>query len=175
MASQEQASALESWFKSNGGYLHPNITIRAGLPNGCHPSSGIHYCATGPISPNTILASAPASLSLSYLNAAFDDTFIVFLQIRRLLPIEATGFWYLAVQYVNRERSYWKPYLESLPSSSSHFTQPLWFEHPDDIAQLEGTPVWQEITERKKIYQQYYDVGFSILQKSGSDVRPYTW
>ena len=175
MASTPQTSALESWFKANGGYVHANIRILKASPDSCDASSGIHYRAVGPIEPGTTLASAPDSIALSYLNALVDDAFPVFRQHRHRFKVEAIGFWYLMTQYVNRERSFWKPYLRTLPRPDSELTQPLFFEDPEDIQWLAGTDVWHTNLARRKIYEQYYSHGAAILKESGIDIEPYTW
>ena len=172
MTSTPATTSLESWFRSHGGYLHRNIRI---LQAPSDSSSGIHYHATGPIPPGTTFAHAPHSLALSYLNALVDDTFPVFAQQRHRFKVEAIGFWYLMVQYVNLERSFWRPYLKTLPAPDSEFTRPLFFEAPGDVAWLEVTDVWHTALARKKVYEQYYNDGIAVLREAGIDGQPYTW
>lgn len=172
MTSTPQTTSLETWFRSQGGYLHPDIRIFQASPNS---SSGIHYLATSPILPGTTFAHAPHSLALSYLNALFDDTIAVFAQQRHRFKVEAMGFWYLMTQYVNLESSFWKPYLETIPAPDSEFTQPLFFDDPEDVKWLEGTDVWHTALARKEVYEQYYNDGVEILREAGIDVVPYTW
>ena len=175
MASTTQTTALESWFKANGGYLHPNIRILKASPDSADASSGIHYRAMGPIEPGSIIACASDSIALSYLNALVDDAFPVFRQHRHRFKVEAIGFWYLMTQYVNREHSFWKPYLRALPRPDSELTQPLFFEDPEDIAWLSGTDAWHTNVARRQVYEQYYSHGAAILKESGIDIEPYTW
>lgn len=167
--STDQTAALEKWFRSNGGCIHENIRI-------AHDEvSGVHYRALAPIEPGTKISSSPHSLILSYLNAIVDDTFPVFRDHKHQFTVEAIGFFYLMAQYIHREKSFWKPYLDTLPGPDEDFSQPLFFEDPDDVAWLEGTDVWHTVTSRKKIYQQYYQNGISVLNQSGIDTEPYTW
>ena len=172
MTSTPETTSLESWFRSHGGYLHPNIRILQASPDS---SSGIHYRATGPVPPGATFTHAPHSLALSYLDALVDDTFPVFQQQRHRFKVEAIGFWYLMTQYGNRESSFWRPYLETLPAPGSDFTQPLFFEDPEDVKWLEGTDVWHTALARKEVYEQYYQDGLVVLREAGVDVEPYTW
>jgi hypothetical protein len=169
MADTPETKALESWLRDNGGYLHPSVHILQDA------KSGVHMRATNMIAPATIVAAAPHSLALSYLNALVDDGFPVFKQHRDRFKVEAIGFFYLMAQYINREQSFWKPYLDTLPGPEGELTQPLFFEHADDVAWVDGTDVWHTITARKGVYEKYYADGITILQKAGFDVEPYTW
>ena len=172
MTSTPATSSLESWFHTHGGYLHPDIRILQASPDS---TSGIHYHATAPIPPGTTFAHAPHSLALSYLSALVDDTFPVFKQHRHRFKVEAIGFWYLMMQYVNLEESFWKPYLATLPAPGSEFTQPLFFLEREDVAWLEGTDVWYTALARKEVYERYYRDGLDVLREAGVDVEPYTW
>jgi hypothetical protein len=100
MASTKPVSALEDWLRSQpGGYLHQNVHIVD------DSSAGVHWRASGPVEPGTKLATVPHSIALSYLNALADDEYPVFSQRRRDFKIEAIGFFYLALQYLNRSKS----------------------------------------------------------------------
>ena len=138
-------------------------------------NAGVHYRTVAAIATSSTLASAPHSITLSYLNALVDDAFPVFRQQRHRFKVEAIGFFYLMTQYVNLEHSFWKPYLETIPGPQDEFTQPMFFEDTDDILWLEGTDVWYTITARKEVYKQYYQDGIAVLKEAGIDVQPYTW
>lgn len=169
MASTPEAVALENWFRSNSGYLCEGIRILH------DETSGVHYRAIAPIGPETTIASAPHSMTLSYLNALVDDAFPVFRQQRHQFKVEAIGFFYLMAQYINRERSFWQPYLDTLPDPQDDFSQPMCFEAAEDVAWLEGTDVWHTVTARKEVYKKYYQDGIAVLKRAGLDVQPYTW
>jgi hypothetical protein len=163
----ETCAALESWFLRQGGHLHPNIKIQP-TANG----NGFH--ATGPVQPGEELAHAPQSVTLSYLNALVDDDYPVFKQQRHQFKVEAIGFWYLIAQYL-QEQSFWKPYLDALPSPESDLTQPLFFEDAEDASFLADTDAWYTAEARREVYVRYYESGLQILQDAGINVEPYTW
>lgn len=169
MSVTPKTQALESWFHANDGYLYEGIKV---LHN---ETAGYHLRAEASIPPGTNIASAPHSLTLSYLNALVDDKFPVFAEQRSKFKIEAIGFFYLMTQYVHRNESFWKPYLDVLPQPEDDFSQPLFFESEDDIAWLEGTDVWHTVTARRDVYKEYHRKGIAVLQDAGIDVPPYTW
>jgi hypothetical protein len=169
MAVIPETEALDAWLKKHGGYLHPEIRI-------LHSSdAGVHTRASDSIPPANLLASVPHSLTLSYLNALVDDDFPGFGMQRAKFKVEAIGFFYLMAQYINRERSFWQPYLDSLPGPDSELMQPFFFEDQEDISWLQDTDVWHTITAKKEIYDKYYRDGIAVLKEAGIDVAPYTW
>ncbi|KYG48717.1 hypothetical protein M433DRAFT_131898 [Acidomyces richmondensis BFW] len=159
--------ALEHWLRVNGGYLHPAITI-------CQTDDeGIHFRARdASIKPQTTISSVPHYLSLSYLNALVDDAFPFYKARRNEFKIEAMGFFYLMSQYIHKEQSFWRPYLESLPPPESDHSTPLWFEDTRDLKWLEGTDVLHTALARKKIYRQYYESGIHTLDAAGVHTAP---
>ena len=169
MSSNSRTEALESWFRYNSGYLHESIRI---LHN---DELGLHYHAVNPVDSGTMIASAPHSIALSYLNALVDEAYPVFTEQRHNFTVEAIGFFYLMAQYVDRENSFWKPYLDTLPTPENDFTQPLFFEAVEDVAWLEETNVWHTITARKQVHENYYKDGIAALHEAGVNVEPYTW
>ncbi len=169
MACNEKTTALEEWFRANSGYLNDGIRILQ------DDTRGVHYQAVWPVEPGSTLASASHSITLSYLNALVDDAAPVFKQQKHRFKVEAIGFFYLMMQYINCETSVWKPYLDTLPSPDTPLSQPLFFDDPQDQAWLEGTDVWHTVTARTEVYEEYYTNGFAVLKQAGIDVQPYTW
>lgn len=170
MAPIKPVQALEDWLRSHpGGYLHPNIHIVD------DENAGVHWRASGPVEPNTRLATVPHSIALSYLNALADPEYPVFTQRRKAFKIEAIGFFYLSLQYVNRSTSFWKPYLESLPQPEERHTTPLWLDTPEDEAWLADTDALFTSKKLKAIYDDQYQSGIAILKDAGVDTAPLTW
>lgn len=170
MASTKPVSKLEDWLRSQpGGYLHPNVHIVD------DSSAGVHWRASGPVEPGTKLATVPHSIALSYLNALADDEYSVFKQKRNAFKIEAIGFFYLALQFLNRSTSFWKPYLEALPQPEEQHTTPLWFDTPEDEAWLADTDALFTTKKLKAIYEDQYQSGIAILRAAGIDTEPITW
>lgn len=171
MDSTKPVAALEEWVRSHpGAYLHPNIHIAD------DSERGVHWRASAPVEAGTPLATVPHSMALSYLNALADDaTYPVFKKHRNAFKIEAIGFFYLMLQYVNRKTSFWKPYLEAVPQPDEEYTTPLWFDAPEDEAWLKDTDVLFTAKKLKAIYEDQYRSGISILKTAGVDTEPLTW
>ncbi|KAH9830551.1 Set domain-containing protein [Teratosphaeria destructans] len=165
-----QTEALTTWLRDHGGYLHPAIKICQDEAN------AVHWRTEKKLSmPGTTLSTVPHSLTLSYLNALVDDAFPVFKQRRAEFKVEAMNFFYLCAQYLNKEKSFWKPYLDLLPSPEHDFTTPLYFDDPADLVWLEGTDILHTMVARREVHEQYYHPGLRALHRSGVDTGPYTW
>lgn len=136
---------------------------------------GYHWQSEQDIEANTRLLTIPHSLSLSYLNALVDDAYGVFQSRRHDFTVEAIGFFYLALQYLNPSKSFWKPYLDTLPSPSDMHTTPLWFDDVEDEIWLRDTDVAHTMAQRKAVYRSYYDSGIKILAEAGTDISQLSW
>ncbi|KAK5746070.1 hypothetical protein LTS12_022884 [Elasticomyces elasticus] len=169
MGHQQGAEALEQWFRDHGGYLNPAVHI-------AHSSeAGYRWQAKTALVEGTRVTTVPHSLALCYLNALVDEALPFFRNRRHEFPVENLGFFYLMAQYIHRERSFWKAYIETLPSLESELTTPLWFDNAEDLAWLEGTDVLHTMLARRKVYEQYYSDGIASLHSAGVDTTPYTW
>ena len=123
-------------------------------------------------SANETMTAAPTPLSLSSLNALVDDDFRVFRQ--RGLAVEAIGYFYLMHQFVHKETSFWKPYLDTLPAPTSEHRTPFWFDS-DDLAWLEDTDVLFTYKARLAMHEGNYSTGTAMISQAGIDVTPYSW
>ncbi|KAK3711071.1 hypothetical protein LTR37_009858 [Vermiconidia calcicola] len=169
MTATRETEAFEEWLRTHNGFYHANVHLRH------DEDSGYHLRTTAPLPPETLTVSTPHSLALSYLNALVDDAFPVFKQQKHRFKVEAIGFFYLMAQYINREQSFWKPYLDTLPCPYQELTEALFFEHEEDVAWLEDTDVWRTVCARAQVYEMYHRDGIEVLREAGIDTQPYTW
>ncbi|KAK1068704.1 hypothetical protein LTR74_005362 [Friedmanniomyces endolithicus] len=169
MNSADKGQALEAWFREHGGYLNTSVNIAYSH------EAGYRWQANAPLAPGSKITTVPHSLALSYLNALVDDDFPIFRDRRHDFKVEALGFFYLMAQYIHRERSFWKHYLDTLPSPDSDLTTPLWFDDAEDLAWLHGTDVLHTMLGRREVYERYYQDGVRTLRSAGVDTVPYTW
>lgn len=170
MSRTAELVALESWLKGTpGGFIHPSLQL---VNSG---SRGVHWRAVSTIDAEAKLIVVPHSLAFSYLNALVDDKYPVFRTRRKDFAVEAIGFFYLMIQYIDRAKSVWKPYLDTLPRPDEQFTSPLWFDDPHDEAWLADTDVHHSAKQRDKIYQEYFQSGTAILKEVGIDVSGFSW
>ncbi|GAB7352361.1 hypothetical protein MBLNU459_g2800t1 [Dothideomycetes sp. NU459] len=160
--------ALERWFKENGGYLHPSVNL---AQDALH---GSHFRATSAIPPGTHVLTVPHQLALSNLNALVDNEFPAFKTHAKSFTVEALTFFYLMAQWINKDKSFWKPYLNTLPTPDEGFNTPLWFDE-EDRTWLEGTDLHPTVLKREEIWQQYWRDGVDVLESAGMDMQNYTW
>nr|OQO17909.1 hypothetical protein B0A51_15794 [Rachicladosporium sp. CCFEE 5018] len=166
----DAAATLESWFREQpAAYLHPAIHISHN-----HEAGG-HWRADAAIEAATRLVVVPHSLAFSHLNALVDDAYPIFKQQRVALGVEITGFFYLMLQYLHREKSFWKHYLDALPKPEDQHTTPLWFDDSIDQAWLADTDAAYTARKRREAYLKQYDTGIAVLRKAGIDTSPLTW
>ncbi|KAM3416915.1 hypothetical protein BST61_g8503 [Cercospora zeina] len=166
MASAERLTALRQWLSKNGGYLHPDLILE-------HTDvAGVRCRANAPLDKNTRICMIPHAIALSSLNALVDDAFTVF-RARGIAP-QAIGYFYLMHQYINRATSYWKPYLETLPSPDSELLTPFWFDE-QDLLWLAETDVLFTTKARQTLHENYYRQAIDMLRNAQVDPAPYTW
>ncbi|KAK1814118.1 hypothetical protein LTR12_011476 [Friedmanniomyces endolithicus] len=158
MNGADKSQELEAWFREHGGYLNPSVNIAYSH------EAGYRWQANAALSPGSKITTVPHSLALSYLNALVDEDFPVFRERRHDFTIEALGFFYLMAQYIHRERSFWRPYLDTLPSPDSDLTTPLWFDDAEDLGWLHGTDVLHTMLARREVYERYYEDGLCRRQ-----------
>lgn len=166
MASATQLDTLRSWLVENGGSVNPNVSLE------WNEESGVHCRAASPLDLESRICTIPHSLALSSLNALVDDDFMAFR--RRGLAPEAIGYFYLMNQYINRSKSFWKPYLDTLPGPDVDHHTPFWFEI-EDLAWLEDTDVLHTTKARQEIHKAHFKQGLAKLEKANVDTEPYTW
>jgi hypothetical protein len=160
--------ALEKWFRKNGGYLHPSIHISY------DERIGAHFKTISKVPAGTRVLTVPHHLAISNLNAQVDDAFPVFGTHAKSFTVEALSFFYLMAQWIHKETSFWKPYLETLPSPEQGFGTPLWFDD-DDRKWLEGTDLQPTSLAREAVWQGYWKDGLEVLKSADVDVAPYSW
>ncbi|KAF2163275.1 hypothetical protein M409DRAFT_68568 [Zasmidium cellare ATCC 36951] len=161
-----QLATLRQWLEDNGGQLHAGIALDSSQ------QAGVHLRAILDLAPETRICTVPNALALSSLNALVDDDFTVFRH--RGLPVEGIGYFYLMYQYIRKEQSFWKPYLDTLPGPDVDHGTPVWFDEPD-TQWLAETDVLHTSHVRLENYQNIYNQGIAALQGANIDTEPYTW
>lgn len=163
---ETRLEAFKSWFTANGGYIHPLAELAADPARGVHlrvRQSGQQKLASNgaakSIPKGTKIISCPHSLSLSALNARdypplfpirpTDATSLAinlpkqFLQEARPQCVAAV---LLYAQSVSSKESFWKEYLDVLPSAPSvdedaaglELDSPLWWDE-EELSWIQGT------------------------------------
>jgi len=161
-------AALETWFRENDGYLNPSVHISYS------EDVGAHFRTVSEVPAGTRILTVPHHLAISNLNAQVDDAFPVFGTRAKDFTVEALTFFYLASQWIHKETSFWRTYLETLPSPDQGYETPLWFDE-EDMKWLEGTDLHPTSIAREAIWRKYWQEGLEVLQSADVDVTPYTW
>ena len=159
---------LLGWLQAHGGYLHPATTLARDAQKGCHLE------AEQDLPNGTLIVHVPHSLVLSSLNAMVDDSLPVLKANADSFSVEALGVFYLMSQWLQRDTSFWKPYLDILNSPEEGFNTPNWFDD-QDLLWLQGTDLLTSFEARKETGQKYWREGTAILIDGGMDVSLYTW
>lgn len=132
----------------------------------------MHWRATANIGNDERICTVPHSLALSSLNALVDDAFPAFRN--RGLAVEAIGYFFLMHEYIHREKSFWKPYLDTLPGPQADHRTPFWFD-TEDSAYLEDTDVLHTAKSRMDLHKSHFATGLSLIEKAKIDPTPFTW
>ena len=157
---------FESWFLTNGGYLHPSVEVAADDHNG----SFLRVKQNHILSPGSLVVSCPHHLTISWpvVNQLhFPDVHSTF------TPHVATRL-FLIKQRLLKAQSPWWPYINSLPLS---FSTPLWYDE-DDLLWLRGTNLGNAKKIREKAWRQEYENAMQSLFTRGSDSQQqhlWTW
>ncbi|KAK4987279.1 hypothetical protein LTR50_004705 [Elasticomyces elasticus] len=175
MSKSAELHALEEWFKANGGYLHPAVHLAE------DESHGVHLRASEAVESGTHLITVPHSISLSYLNALVDEREVlcderetIWKTLSQKLPPEVVGWFYLAHQYVHKQRSFWKPYLDTLPAPETGIGTPFSFDD-GDLRWLHGTDLYHSFERRKEVWEGHWKVGIDVIGKAGMATEQFTW
>jgi hypothetical protein len=165
--------------EDNNGYLHPNVRIAYS------PMQGFHMRVEEgkEIKALTRITSSPMACTLSVMNAfdiapfqshgpKFPNSF---LRTYALKPQLLQAF-FLMEQYLRGNKSWWAPYIQSLPTPAELGT--LIYEEIEDRAWLEGTNLKAAFTEQETRWQDMYTKGLrdlKILNCDNAIKGKYTW
>lgn len=181
-ADQQRFTELLSWAAQSGGELHPAVDIYhddlTGFSLRVKENSSISPAADT-LTPGDAVLACPLMLSLSYLNAlsggpvephrqglpetnpAFPHEFLT------TLPPHIIGRFYLIQQYLLGSKSFWSPYIQTLPQPqalNSWSLPPFWTE--DDATFLEGTNAGVAIEEIRSNLKNEFKKARKILKEA---------
>lgn len=149
----------------NDGYLHPNVRIAHSI------DKGFHMVVAGgkTIQALTRVTSSPMTATLSVLNALDVLPFrshgskfpLSFLRKNALRP-ESLQTFFLMEQYVLGDRSWWSPYIKTLPTLKD--INDLQFDSRQDQTWLEGTNLKAAFRSQTAKWQEMYSKGLRELK-----------
>jgi len=169
---------LVDWVLANNGYFHPHAQIAFSKRKGFHA-----VVADGQqVSAGTRVASCPITTTLSVLNALEIHPFQshgtrfpeAFLRSQRKNP-ESLAIFFLMEQLVLGDKSWWAPYIATLPTVQEVTDQQFGEE---DLIWLQGTNLPGGISERISKWKEMYLQGvddLKHLQWENAVRGEYTW
>ena len=146
---------FESWFRANGGYLHPSVEIASGDDHG----NFVRVKKDQVLLPGSLVVSCPHQLTISSTTVNqyhFPDVFSTF------TPHVAIRL-FLMKQRLLKDQSPWWPYINSLPLS---FSTPLWYDD-EDLKWLRGTNLGNAKGIREDAWRQEYEQAMQSLFADG--------
>ncbi|KIY00329.1 uncharacterized protein Z520_04014 [Fonsecaea multimorphosa CBS 102226] len=159
---------LVDWVLENDGYMHPHAQIAFSSRNGYHAvvADG-HSLVSG-----TRVASCPMTITLSVLNAFNIDPFsnhdtcfpTPFLYSQSKKPESLQAF-FLMEQLILGEKSWWAPYIATLPTVED--ITAMQFEEEADAMWLEGTNLKGGLSTQAAKWEDMYSQGSAHLRKLG--------
>ncbi|KAK2736605.1 hypothetical protein FQN57_000722 [Myotisia sp. PD_48] len=171
-------AALLDWVEEHGGGLDSAIEIyRDGTGSACLRAHANHSSG---VRKNTLIARCPIKVTLSRLNIANSvegippHNFVYSQKFLNGLRNDCALAFFLLHQYLERENSYWEPYIATLPRCYE-LTSIIWYEE-DDMEWLSGTDLFTARAHRLQLLRQQYDLGIAYLKDASNECVPsYSW
>lgn len=169
---------LYDWFIAHGGQMSRSLELAQGVSHG-------YYIRvrkdSEPIAPKACIINCPYSLTLSYLNAtnthpfpchgdSFPEPFF------GAVDRHTVTVFFLMLQYLKREDSFWWPYIRTLPQpdEADKFGTPFWFSEEDRLWLL-GTDLEDSSQTRIAMWKSDWERAVQTLRRLDWPVEAYTW
>jgi hypothetical protein len=169
IASDEPDEDFESWFRSNGGYLHPSVELTSGLAEG----NGMRVKEGQDLLSGSMIVSCPHDLTLSWASARKYH----FPTIHSTLLSHVASRLFVMKQYLLREHSPWWPYIKSLPQPADKdaLRTPMYYD-AEDLVWIRGT----NLEHARKVcgdtwYKEYTDALPHLFGKRDRDEERKLW
>ena len=180
----KECKELRDWFIANGGHISPLIELTWSVEH------GQHFVASNDLAgSDEPLCVCPHRLTLSHLNVQLScpadfrnaSEASVCAKLVGKVPASTIRYFFLVEQRLLGEKSFWWPYINSLPREADMST-PLWFDD-SDLLWLAGTtlhssmddPTKSAVMLRKDMWINEWTTGRNVLKSENVDVEPYTW
>lgn len=159
---------LVDWVLSNDGFFHPDAQIAFSSQKGFH----VVVTEGQTLTNGTRVASCPMPVTLSVLNALDIRPFSnhgsefpkAFLRKQAASPQCLQAF-FLMEQLVLGERSWWAPYIATLPNVED--INAAQFEEQADAMWLEGTNLRGALSSQQAKWKEMYRQGMGQLRQTG--------
>lgn len=176
--SQQASHSLEShkelveWVGKQGGYIADSVRVAQDAQRGVHLQVKTDWPST--VSKETRVINTPLGVTMSYFNAinyqsskgTFPSRDVDFPRafIDAVGPEETTTF-FLMGQFLLGPRSFWYPYLRTLPQPGQ-LTTPLFFGE-EDVDWIYGTGIQEAAVQRYQAWDEKFDASIAKLEELG--------
>ncbi len=163
---------FRAWFVAGGGIIHPDVEIAS-------DSTGFHLRARSAhdIAPASALITCPHRLMISWPQVLHGrdgrDGFLTRLDGRRASAvISKAGMMrlFLMREYLLQEKSFWWPYIRSLPQpdSANRLGTPLWYGREERVW-IRGTNLEFGAETKERMWREEYEEGMRCLLPADDD------
>ena len=169
---------LVRWITSNRGYLRPDIELAFDVEKGYHA----RVAADGMVKAGICVARCPMTTSLSVLNALHTPPFScrgtrfpsAFIRSQKIAVVQS---FFLMEQWILKEKSWWAPYLSTLPKPNK--IEALYFtDNVEDLNFFRGTNLHTAISKQVETWKAQFTKGMDQLKKlewPNAMNHSYTW
>lgn len=160
---------FQSWFLNGGGILHSSVEIASDSTG-----SFLRTRHGQNLSPGSYIVSCPHTLTLSWLNVIHgSESFLNCFDMQsasRLINETVLTRFFLMKQYALKERSFWWPYIQSLPQPNflNHLNMPFWYD-AEDLIWIRGTNIEYAMREKEQLWRREFEEGARLLALEGFD------
>ncbi|KAJ5156642.1 hypothetical protein N7492_009445 [Penicillium capsulatum] len=170
--SLESHKELVEWVTTQGGFIADSVCVAQDEPRGVHLQVKEGHPTA--VSKETRVINTPIGVTISYFNAinyqsargAFKSHDVDFPRafIDAVGPEETTTF-FLMGQFLLGPRSFWYPYLRTLPQPGQ-LTTPLFFGE-EDVDWIHGTGIQEAAVQRYQAWDEKFEASIAKLQELG--------
>ena len=157
--------SLVRWMSFNHGYLHPDVELAFNLEKGFHA----RVVAGRTVKAGSCVAKCSMTTSLSVLNALHSPPFScrgtrfpsAFLRHQEIGVVQC---FFLMEQWILQDKSWWAPYLSTLPRPDEiealHFS-----DQEEDLICLRGTNLENAVIKQLETWRAHFFQGMEQLKK----------
>lgn len=158
----EKLERLMNWFSLHGGFINPDVEIRQQ-----EHGIGLYLQHGKTLRPGTRIISCPHKLTISALDLIGAGSWPEGVLIAWKDSPEVLTRFFLMEQWLQREHSFWWPYLSILPQPGTEEVPktPLFYTALEDLC-IRGTNLENSKDARVKAWEADFTRGISILEQS---------
>lgn len=168
---------FEDWFLQNDGFIHSSVEIAWDETYGQH----MRVEQGDELAADSLVVSCPHSLTISWLNViqgreSFLSQFDLEEEYYSVNQVVIVRF-FLLNEFLKREKSFWYPYLRSLPQPTDpHFPHtPLWYD-VGDWAWIRGTDLERTALKTEEAWgQEYEHTMASLTPAAKASTKDWSW